>query len=76
MQDQSWRLEREQDLQRQLERENERRAALGLDAVESLDDITDEDIPDVLLDQAAAIAADLAQIREIGGPERPAAISR
>jgi len=70
------RLEREQDLQRQLERENERRAALGLDAVDSLDDITDEDIPDVLLDQAAAIAADLAQIREIGGPERTAAISR
>ena len=70
------RAERKQDLQRQLERENERRAALGLDAAESLDDITDEDIPDVLLDQAAAIVADLAQIREIGGPERTAAISR
>ena len=70
------RVEREQDLQRRLERENERRAALGIDPVESLDDIGDEDIPDILLDQAAAIVADLAQIREISGPERTAAIRR
>jgi carboxyl-terminal processing protease len=68
------RVEREQDLERRLERENERRAALGLEPAESLDDISDEDIPDILLDQAAAIVADLAQFREIGGPERTAAI--
>jgi carboxyl-terminal processing protease len=70
------RAEREQDLQRRLERENERRAALDLEPVESLDDISDEDIPDILLDQAAAIVADLAQIREISEPERTAAIRR
>jgi carboxyl-terminal processing protease len=68
------RVEREQDLARRLARENERRAALGLEPAESLDDISDEDIPDILLDQAAAIVADLAQFREIGGPERTAAI--
>jgi carboxyl-terminal processing protease len=70
------RNEREHDLQRQLERENERRAANGLDPVESLDDIDEEDIPDVLLEQAAGIAADLAQIREVSGAERTAAIRR
>ncbi len=70
------RREREQDLNHRLERENERRIALGLDPVESLDDIDDADVPDVLLDQAAEIVADLAQIREVRGPERAAAISR
>ena len=66
------RSEREQELQRQLERENERRAALGLEAVESLDDIEEAEVPDILLDQAAGIVTDLAVIREIGGPERTA----
>jgi carboxyl-terminal processing protease len=68
------REEREQDLERRLERENERRAALGLDPVESLDDIQEEEIPDILLDQAAGIVTDLAQMREIDSPERTAAI--
>jgi carboxyl-terminal processing protease len=68
------RQEREQNLERQLERENERRAALGLDPVESLDDIGDEDVPDILLDQAAGIVTDLAQMRELDSPERTAAI--
>ena len=70
------RKEREQNLERQLERENERRAALGLEPVESLDDIDDEEVPDVLLDQAAGIVTDLAQMREIDSPERTAAIRR
>jgi carboxyl-terminal processing protease len=59
------RNEREQELQRRLDRENKRRAALNLEPVASLDDIEDEDIPDVLLDQAAGIVTDLATIREI-----------
>ena len=70
------RQEREQNLEHRLERENERRAALGLDPVESLDDIDDEEIPDILLDQAAGIVTDLAQMREIDNPERTAAIQR
>ncbi|MCH5376311.1 MAG: carboxy terminal-processing peptidase, partial [Planctomycetes bacterium] len=68
------RKEREEDLEHQLQRENERRAALGLDPLESLDDISADDIPDVLLDQAAGIVADLAQIRELNGAERTAAM--
>ena len=59
------RQEREDELARRLQRENERRAALGLDAVESLEDIDEDTIPDVLLDQAADIVTDLATLREI-----------
>jgi carboxyl-terminal processing protease len=59
------RNQREQELQRRLDRENKRRAALNLEPVASLDDIEDEEIPDVLLDQAAGIATDLATMREI-----------
>jgi carboxyl-terminal processing protease len=70
------RNEREQDLEHQLHRENERRAALGLEPVESLDDIEEDEIPDILLDQAAGIVTDLAQMREIDSAERTAAIRR
>ena len=59
------RAEREEDLQKRLERENERRSALNLDPVENLDDIEDGDLPDVLLDQAAGIVTDLATMREL-----------
>ena len=55
----------EQELQRRLDRENQRRTALNLDPVESLDDIEPDDIPDILLDQAAGIVTDLATLREI-----------
>jgi carboxyl-terminal processing protease len=68
------RNERERDLERQLERENKRRAALGIEPVESLDDIEEDDIPDILLEQAAGIATDLAQIRQLGGPEHTARV--
>jgi carboxyl-terminal processing protease len=60
------RLKREQELQRRLDRENQRRMALNLEPVESLDDIEPDDIPDILLDQAAGIVTDLATLREIG----------
>ena len=73
--------ERATDRARRLERENQRRAALGIEALESLEALEDEDAPDVHLDQAADIVADLAELREIpprrehtagvGNPERP-----
>ncbi len=57
--------EREEEVARELRRENERRAALNLEPLESLEDLDEEDIPDVLLDQAAGIATDLAEMREL-----------
>ena len=62
--------EREAERTRALVRENERRAALGLEPYESLEDIDEEERPDILLDQAAQIASDLAIMRE--NPARPA----
>ena len=58
------RREREDELTRRLERENERRMALNLEPIESLDDVGEDDIPDVLLDQAAGIVTDMAELRE------------
>ena len=59
------RREREDELAGRLNRENVRRQALNLEPVESLDDIDDDDIPDVLLEQAAGIVTDLAELREM-----------
>jgi carboxyl-terminal processing protease len=59
------RADRESDLARALELENERRKALALDPIESLEDLDDEDRPDVHLDQAASIVTDLAVMREV-----------
>ena len=58
-------LEREEDLERRLERENDRRSALGLEPLESLEDIDEEEMPDVLLDQAADIVRDMAELRQV-----------
>ena len=63
----SRRAEREANRQRALDLENGRRVALGLEPIESLEDLEDEDRPDVQLDQAADIVTDLALLREIGG---------
>ena len=69
------RNERRSDLERRLNRENERRVATGLEPVESLDDISDDDLPDVLLEQAADIVTDLATMREIAaGPKQTAQV--
>jgi hypothetical protein len=38
---------------------------LGIAPVESLDDIEENDVPDILLDQAAGIVTDLATMREV-----------
>ena len=62
---QTRRDEHEQELQRRLDRENERRMALGIEPVESLDDIEEDEFPDILLDQAAGIVTDLATMREM-----------
>ena len=48
-----------------LKRENDRRIALNINPIESLDDIDDEDMPDVQLEQAAKIVTDLATMREV-----------
>ncbi len=70
------RAEREQDLNDRLARENERRAALNLEPLESLDDIEEDDFPDILLEQAAGIVTDLAGMREIAGPPQAARAER
>ena len=54
--------EREERQAARLTRENERRVAMGLEPVESFDDIDTEDLPDILLDQATQIIADLASL--------------
>ncbi len=59
------RLEREESINRALELENERRLALNLEQLESLEDLETDDRPDVQLDQAAAIVTDLALMREV-----------
>jgi carboxyl-terminal processing protease len=57
--------EREDELNRRLARENERRAALGLAALTSPDELDDLEAPDIHLDQAAAIVTDLAELRQV-----------
>ncbi len=70
------REQRETGRERSLELENERRTALGLEAIASLEDLDEEDRPDVQLDQAAGIVTDLASMREIESvPARTAQVS-
>lgn len=59
------RAEREENLERALLLENERRVAVGLEVLASLEDLEEEDRPDIQLDQAASIVTDLAVLREI-----------
>ncbi len=56
--------------------ENERRIALDLEPIESLEDVDVENRPDVQLDQAAGIVRDLAEMREVEGvPAQTAQVS-
>ena len=55
-------IEREERDEQQLERENLRRIALGLEPVESLENINFEDTPDILLEQTTRIVADMAAL--------------
>jgi carboxyl-terminal processing protease len=57
--------EREESMNKRLARENERRAALQLTPLESVEELERLEAPDVHLDQAAAIVTDLAELREI-----------
>ncbi len=67
------RAEREEERARSLARENERRAALGLEPIASLEDLEEDDQPDILLDQAAGIVSDLAQLRQVPLPQEKTA---
>jgi len=58
--------ERAESLEKRLERENVRRAALGLEPLESIEALEEVETPDVQLDQAASIVTDLAIMREVG----------
>ncbi len=57
--------EREDSINRRLERENARRAALQLEAIATIEELENLDVPDVHLDQAAYIVTDLAVLREV-----------
>lgn len=59
------RTEREADVERAVALENKRRVALGLEPIETLEELDDEDRPDVQLDQAAGIVTDMAEMREV-----------
>ncbi len=56
--------EREKTRQQRLERENQRRIANGLEPVDSLDALKDEEQPDILLNQATDIVTDLARMSQ------------
>jgi carboxyl-terminal processing protease len=55
-------LERENARHHELALRNERRAALGLEPMASLEDVDDDEVPDILLDEAAAIVADMTDV--------------
>ncbi|HZW59127.1 MAG TPA: carboxy terminal-processing peptidase [Woeseiaceae bacterium] len=59
------RKEREESIERRLERENARRKAQGLEPVHTAEELEELEAPDVQLDQAAAIVTDLAEMREV-----------
>ena len=62
------RREREERKIAELERENVRREARGLELIESLDELDDDEKPDVLLDQAKRIVTDLVSLRGTAQP--------
>ena len=62
------RAEREDEINRRLARENERRAALQLEPVATMEELEALEPPDVHLDEAAAIVTDLAELREVDMP--------
>ena len=68
--------ERTSNMDRALELENGRRAAIGLEAIETLEEIEEDERPDIQLDQAAGIVTDLAEMREVGeAPAQAAQVS-
>lgn len=59
------RIERKEAIANRLERENQRRAALELEPLATVEELEKVEGPDVHLDQAADIVTDLAAIREV-----------
>ena len=57
--------DREENMNKRLERENSRRAALELPPIATIEELETLDAPDVHLDQAADIVTDLAVLREV-----------
>jgi len=51
--------EREEDSRRRLARLNDRRASLGLEPAETLEDIPNDEVPDIILSTTADIVADM-----------------
>ena len=70
------RAEREQERNRRLARENDRRAALGLPAIETVEELEDVELPDIQLNEAADIVTDLAELRQLveAEPARTASV--
>ena len=68
------RAEREESMARRLQRENDRRAALQLEPLESMEELEDTEAPDVQLDQAADIVTDLAEMMAV--PTTPTQTAR
>ncbi len=58
--------EREDASHRQLERINQRRAALGIEPAQTLDAVPADEVPDIILDTAAELVADMSQIPPAG----------
>jgi carboxyl-terminal processing protease len=54
--------DREETTERQLERLNKRRASLGLEPAGTLEDVSADEVPDVILETAAAIVADMSDL--------------
>jgi carboxyl-terminal processing protease len=70
-------VEREENMARRLERENARRAALQLEPLNSTEELEAVEAPDIHLDEAAAIVADMAIMREVkAAPTQTARINR
>jgi len=70
------RADHERQLADALKRENDRRIALHLEPIESLDDIDEDEVLDVQLDQAANIVTDMATMREVAAaPAQTARVS-
>jgi carboxyl-terminal processing protease len=57
--------EREDAMNRRLQRENARREALQLEPLANVEELEALEAPDIQLDQAAAIVTDLAELREV-----------
>jgi carboxyl-terminal processing protease len=61
--------EREKSLQEELARENKRRVALGMAPLDSADQLETDKLPDILMEQASRIVADMVSVQSSPPPE-------